>query len=101
MAGTEAAHLNVDTLIDKLWGVTERPLETKVLTAAELYEVIAAAERLFTSQPVFLEIVPPVVVCGDTHGQFFDLLRIFEACGTRGRRTICSLGTTSIGGISQ
>jgi serine/threonine-protein phosphatase PP1 catalytic subunit len=81
MSATETVHLNIDALIDKLWALTERPLNAKVLTISELYAVIAAAERLFMSQPVFLELVPPVVVCGDTHGQFFDLLRIFEACG--------------------
>lgn len=33
------------------------------------------------SQPMLLEIRPPVRVCGDTHGQYYDLLRIYEKCG--------------------
>src|SRR5688500_12662523 len=39
------------------------------------------AREMFQSQPVFLELLPPVVVCGDTHGQFDDLLRIFHQLG--------------------
>ena len=32
-------------------------------------------------QPVFLELESPLTVCGDTHGQYKDLLRLFEIGG--------------------
>ncbi|EDV54998.1 serine/threonine-protein phosphatase PP-Y [Drosophila erecta] len=32
-------------------------------------------------QPMLLELEAPVKICGDIHGQFTDLLRIFQACG--------------------
>ncbi|XP_017037095.1 uncharacterized protein PpD5 [Drosophila kikkawai] len=43
--------------------------------------VCSSARELFLSQPMLLELSPPVKVCGDLHGQFRDLLRIFQQCG--------------------
>lgn len=33
------------------------------------------------SQPSFLEVESPINICGDIHGQFLDLLRIFSHLG--------------------
>ena len=46
--------------------------EREVLTVIEqVYPVIEKEESL-------LELEPPLYICGDVHGQFYDLLRIFE-----------------------
>ena len=39
------------------------------------------ARDIFISQPILLELEAPLKVCGDVHGQYFDLLRLFEYGG--------------------
>lgn len=36
---------------------------------------------ILLSEPTLIEIEPPIVICGDTHGQFCDLLDIFDTIG--------------------
>ncbi|CAO1634205.1 unnamed protein product [Jaminaea pallidilutea] len=51
------------------------------LKNAEITAVCQAAREVFLSQPTLIELSPPVKIVGDTHGQYQDLLRLFEMCG--------------------
>jgi hypothetical protein len=48
---------------------------------AVLVLIIIAARELFMAQPTLIELTPPVKIVGDVHGQFGDLIRLFEMCG--------------------
>ncbi|XP_020800276.1 serine/threonine-protein phosphatase alpha-2 isoform [Drosophila serrata] len=52
------------------------------LSEGTITYVCSAAREVFLSQPMLLELNSPVKICGDLHGQFRDLLRIFQQCGT-------------------
>ena len=51
------------------------------LTAEEITWLCFTVKSIFLEQPILLELRPPLTVCGDTHGQFHDLLRLFEIGG--------------------
>ncbi|OHT06289.1 Ser/Thr protein phosphatase [Tritrichomonas foetus] len=40
-----------------------------------------SVSSVFLNEPSLLEIEPPVNICGDIHGQYLDLLRVFENGG--------------------
>ncbi len=51
------------------------------LSEGEIKWLCIKAREAFLEEQVFLELNSPVRVCGDIHGQFIDLLRIFDYCG--------------------
>jgi protein phosphatase len=44
-------------------------------------KICADATALFASEPILLRISSPLIVVGDLHGHFLDLVRIFKHCG--------------------
>jgi len=51
------------------------------LTESEIKDLCTKARDILISQPILLELEAPIKVCGDIHGQYYDLLRIFEIGG--------------------
>ena len=58
-----------------------RPNKTVNLTEAEIRGLCLQSQDVFMKQPILLELAAPIKICGDTHGQYFDLLRLFEYGG--------------------
>lgn len=62
------------------------------LSNAEISTICQAATSVFMAQPVFLELGTPVKVVGDVHGQFSDLMKIFDLCGMPPKSNYLFLG---------
>lgn len=48
------------------------------LTEDEMKGLCIKAKEIFEKQPILLELEAPLKICGDIHGQYYDLLRLFE-----------------------
>ncbi len=74
---------DLDDMIKRLVdaGYAGKVTKTVCLKNAEITAICTAARELFLSQPALLELSPPVKIVGDVHGQYTDLIRMFEMCG--------------------
>jgi len=72
----------IDGIIDKLLAARDKKPGTNVaLSSDEVTHVIEQSTSIILAQPSLLELEAPIQICGDIHGQFHDLLRLFEHCG--------------------
>jgi len=78
----ETDKLNIDSIIARLLEVRgSRPGKNVQLTENEIRGLCLKSRELFLSQPILLELEAPLKICGDVHGQYYDLLRLFEYGG--------------------
>ena len=74
--------LKIDPIIEKLLDARYcKPGKKINIKESDITKILESSKKIFLSQPMLLELKPPIKVCGDTHGQFRDLLRIFQKCG--------------------
>lgn len=65
--------------VHRQWDAAEAPIQER-----DLIDLAMDSRELFLSQPPLLEIAHPtgeMIIVGDTHGQFSDVLKIFALCG--------------------
>lgn len=74
--------VNVDEIIKTLLDVrTAKPGKLVKIPEQEVLGLIRTAKNIFLQQPMLVEVAAPIKVCGDIHGQYYDMLRLFEYGG--------------------
>lgn len=69
-------------ITQRLLGVRGSPPGTMVrLSENEIKLLCVRARNVIMNQPMLLELEAPIKICGDVHGQYTDLLRLFEYGG--------------------
>lgn len=79
---TETDTFDVDNIIEQLLKVRgSKPGKEVNLPENTIKELISRVQKILMSQPMLLRLEAPIKICGDIHGQYFDLLRLFEYGG--------------------
>ncbi|VVC26116.1 Calcineurin-like phosphoesterase domain, ApaH type,Serine-threonine protein phosphatase, N- [Cinara cedri] len=71
--------LNVENILLKLLGMRgARSSKNVQLSECEIKGLCLKSREIFLGQPILLELRAPLKICGDIHGQYYDLLRLFD-----------------------
>ena len=83
MAMGELKDTDVDDYIKRLLDAGYAGKSTKGVTLrnAEITSICSRVREIFLDQPPLIELEAPVKIVGDIHGQYSDLIRMFEMCG--------------------
>ncbi|KAH6657864.1 calcineurin-like phosphoesterase [Truncatella angustata] len=83
VAISDIKDIDLDEFIKRLLDAAYNGKVTKsvCLKNAEIVAICHRAREVFLSQPALLELDAPVKIVGDVHGQYTDLIRMFEMCG--------------------
>ncbi|KOS18939.1 Serine/threonine-protein phosphatase PP-Z [Escovopsis weberi] len=83
VAMADIRDMELDDYIKRLLDAAYAGKVTKsvCLKNAEIVAICQRAREVLLSQPALLELDAPVKIVGDVHGQYTDLIRMFEMCG--------------------
>lgn len=85
--GAKKGLINLDPIIESLiqMGLSKyqgrRSKEPLPVSNQQIKYILQKSRSIFLEQPTLLRLSPPVKIVGDIHGQFSDLIRIFNSCG--------------------
>ncbi|KAJ5603458.1 hypothetical protein N7537_006414 [Penicillium hordei] len=75
--------IEIDDIISRLLDTARLTKfdQTVRLNNFEITTICVLARELLLSEPTLLEVSAPIKVVGDIHGQYADMIRIFQKCG--------------------
>ena len=83
----------LETILEKLLSVRDhKPGKQANLRQEEIEFIIEKSIQVIKQEKIFIELEAPLNICGDIHGQFYDLLRIFQNFGYPGEFNYLFLG---------
>ncbi|KAI8566428.1 hypothetical protein RHMOL_Rhmol02G0039800 [Rhododendron molle] len=82
----------LDGIINRLLEVREKPGKQVQLSESEIRQLCLQSKDIFLQQPNLLDLEAPIKICGDIHGQYSDLLRLFEYGGLPPKANYLFLG---------
>ncbi|EIN04732.1 Metallo-dependent phosphatase [Punctularia strigosozonata HHB-11173 SS5] len=62
------------------------------LTEAQALYILEEATEVLTQEPNMLNVPGPVTICGDIHGQYYDLMKLFDVGGNLADNNYLFLG---------
>ena len=80
--------IDIDQIIEQLSSNSK----SYSIPEMEIEIINVEAREIIRGQPMLLELTAPILICGDIHGQFSDLLQIFRRLGQPGETTYLFLG---------
>ena len=80
--------VNIDQIIEQL----STPSKAYTIPEKEIEIINMEAREIIRGQTMLLELNAPILICGDIHGQFSDLLQIFKKLGRPGENSYLFLG---------
>ncbi|CAI9771254.1 unnamed protein product [Fraxinus pennsylvanica] len=82
----------LDYIINRLLEVKWKPGKQVQLSESEIKQLCFQSKEIFLQQPNLLELEAPIKISGDIHGQYSDLLRLFEYGGLPPKSNYLFLG---------
>ncbi|KAF7973608.1 hypothetical protein HWV62_14776 [Athelia sp. TMB] len=52
------------------------------LTESQALQILEQTTQVLSAEPNLVDVASPVTICGDIHGQYYDLMKLFEVGGT-------------------
>lgn len=62
------------------------------LTQDQAKKILTSTKEILKKEPNLLRIPAPITICGDVHGQYYDLLKLFDVGGNPADTTYLFLG---------